>query len=303
MSNTIQTTGAFTVQENTQYYIKEKPTSETDDELRKLGRSKRGAGFGESAGCTYDVYNKRYDHGLDANSKEFQGMSDTEVKKILGQRKSLIKYFEAQQQNGKFSEDEIIAKHKLFVKHEMVVNTSNISDYFRLYLAMRGTVITPPNGVNNFAKYGNSMYILVDEENKQSNRDKVAKLVFDVTKKMTNMLAGDEKMALEVLRYVGLVQPNEVKEPHYLLETVMDVIKNDFKMLEKLHTTLTETDEQEILAYNRVTLRYIQGRIKKDNTGYTFNGEHLGISLKLIANSLIKDPLKKEIAIQILEDK
>jgi len=296
----LQAIAPFEVKPDVTYYIKEKPTEDTADELRKHGRSKRGAGFIESAGCPYDDYNKRYLHGLDTYSKDYNGLTSSEKTKLTSSRKKLRNELDSLTRNDADKETEVIAGLKLILRHDMAINTANPTEFLRLYLAMRGSVITPPNQMDNYGKYGQSMYVLVDQQESESNKDKHSKMVFKVTSSLTTWLANEESKAWEYLRFANLLGPNEEKEPHYLLETITKLINTDYKQLVRMYDLITETDYQDILAYNRVREKYLNGKIKKEVEGYTFEGEFLGLDLKVIARKLRKDPDLKSLLLKIV---
>ena len=289
----LQITAPFEVEKNKQYYIVEKTTDETDDALRKENRSKKLAYAFETAGCPYDEYNNKYDTGLDEYSREFIGVDPAEIKSILKKRKPLIDTLSKLTRGDDSKEAEEIAKLRTKVYHEMAINTSNPMDYLRLYFLMRSSVVTPPTETNNFAKYGSSMYVLVDRETNKSNKDKHAKMIYKVISYLTLKLESDKQVAFELLRYVNLLGPTEEKEPSYLLETVHTLLHNDYKTLEKMATVIDEVDEQERRAYSKVAHKYAIGKIKKEMDGFYFNDNFLGLDLKSVAKKLINDKSKE----------
>lgn len=291
---------------NKVYVIREKPTEETEDVLRKEGRAKRGAGFIEVAGCPWDGVANTYDHGLDKYSQEFAGKEDKEVTNILKGRKSLIDYLENLTKGDKTKINEVIASKVLVVKHDMVINTGRIDDYFKLYLAMRGTVITPPNQLNNFAKYGSSMFQLVDNKQVQSSKAELTQKKWDILNFFSNKLGTNIEDANAYLRYVGILGYSETKEPHFLLEVLNTVIENDFSKMSEVYKTIKEVDLQEIILTNKLKKLAISRKIVRETDGnYYFQDINLGSDLKSGARSLLKrdDKEARELIIKIQEEK
>lgn len=276
----------YIVKPNRRYTILEKPDDSTPLELKNLGKAKMGgSSFSELAGCPWDETIRRYETGLNKHSREFRGKSASEVEKILEDRKDLIQYLNELVTASGTSENEFLADYLLKVTHNKIVDTSNLDNYLRLFLAMRGTVIAPEEERGNIGKYRSSMYMLRDTQQafdaKKENSEKRAKV-----KKW--FWGTDEEEVLEVLRYEGILKPNQVKSLPVLSDIVEKRIANIDK-LNELVRTIENVSKEEIFVTNLVNAKIKEKVIRKDGKSLFLGDQKLGANVRA-AVKFLRDP-------------
>jgi hypothetical protein len=270
----------FEVKPNTKYLILEKPNSGTPKELKEVGRAKLGGKFFEFAAVPWNEKYQKYDTGLDKLSSEFIGKDPKEVDKILKDRKALVEYLNALvERHPSKNENEFLAEYRLRIYHNQIVDTSDIDMYLRLFLAMRGTAITPEKEKGNIAKYGNSMYMIVDTEAKVDAKKELAAKKLEAKRWLLNKLDANREEAIEYLRYEGVLAVNQDKEDAILLDVFEKKIE-DYEVLESFLYSVKKIPLKDVKMHNGIKKLVQKGVIRKEKNGYVYDGAEVGVNLK-----------------------
>jgi hypothetical protein len=284
----------FEVQKDKTYLILEKVTKDSPESLQKIGRSKMGGYFSEWVGCPFipssdnDLENGGYyDTGFKEFSPEFVGMSDAEVKKILKDREELTRYYESVLAASGKTEKEFLATYKLEIKHNLLLNTRRKDIWLKLYFAMRSTRLCADRDKGNVLKYGNAMYVLVDQEVKKDFKQENAKKKVTVQKWMYDLLDKDKTQLLDYLKYLGWVSTNTgIKEDYTIVELIENKITTSFEKLTEIYDTIKTVSYKDIKVYNDVVKAFNKGLIVKENKEFLFNFIPLGSTLQEVAKNI-----------------
>ena len=292
----------FKVKHKGKYLIEEKPTEDTPVALQKVGRSKAGGFYFEFADIPYSGKSKRYDTGLDANSKEFMGKDKAEIDKVLEERKVLANHLKyLVEQHPEKNETKVIAdmRNNRKIQHNMLIDTADLDNYLFLYLAMRGNKITPVNDKGNLARYGTSMYQISDAYAKKDYEEELAKKKFEARKWLMNKLSENREEALAYLRYEDFIGVKQDKKSDALIMDMFEkAIEKDYEKLTGFLHTIHRTPAEDVLQHNVLRGLYIKGVIKKERANYIFDGVDLGANVKA-AVAFLKKPENSEIAERI----
>ena len=152
------------------YRIVEKLDDSTPGGLRDINRYKMVSYTAEPARCLYigNPETGRYDTGFDENSVEFAGKSSSEASKVIKERKDLIDWFNRKKENyfktnPTATENDFIASDNcgIDLSHNVIIDTNDMDQYFKLYMAYRGGQLTPHCDQSN-PRYNGSLYAIVD---------------------------------------------------------------------------------------------------------------------------------------------
>jgi uncharacterized protein YecA (UPF0149 family) len=271
------------------YLILEKPTPDTPKVLRDNGRSKMGD-FPTYAGCPYDENQKVYDTGLDSTSREFMGLDSKTITVSLKNRKELVDYFEQRvKQTDHKDPQKFLENYFLKVSHNSLHDTNDMDTYLRLFLAMRGTSITPEKEQGNLAKYGRSMFKIVDKDEEVNFKKDRSKKRYEAISWMRDKLRDNRPEAIMYLKYLQLIsQRTAVTEDYIIMEAIEEKVK-DSVFLERFTNVIKTVPLEEIQDYNRVALAVDKGTIKKEKGGmFVYDGHELGKNFKTVAATLNK---------------
>lgn len=260
------------------YLIMEKPTEDTPPELRKIGRAKMGDYFFERASYPYNITLEKYDTGLDETSSEFVDKTTTEINKILKDRASLKKHLEAKVKASGMTETEFLEKFSLHLSHNKVIDTTNMDNYLKLHLAMRGTSLAPEGEVGNISKYGNSMYKLVDSEKEINYKKEFARKKYEVKAYINKLLVENRKEAVAYLIYLDLMQPKTDKED-YLLAELLDRNLENFDFTETAYKVIKDIPKEDIYLKNEIRQVLNSKKVTRQAGQFVFEGEELGSNL------------------------
>lgn len=286
---------------NEKYLITEKPTADTPPELQKVGRSKAGGGFHEWADVPWDDIAKKYDTGLDKTSRDFFGKDEQEIQKILDDRKELKEYLERLVANHpEKSEVKVIANlGRLKIKHNLLVDTSNIHNRFQLYLALRGNSITPSNDKGNIGRYAKSMYQISNSAKERSHEKELAGKKWKAKRWLLNTLDNHRKDAIEYLRYMEILGLSQDKDDSILLDMFEKVIENYEKLTDVIYI-IDKISVEDVYMSNSIKQLILKGIIKKEKAGYIYDGIEVGANVKGIV-VFLKNEENKELAIKLFE--
>lgn len=269
------------VKKNTTYLILENPNGNTPQSLREHGKSKLALYASEQAGCPYDVQREVYDTGLDPLSREFVGKSKEEVDKILEERKELVDYLRQRVERTEHkNETEFLAKFKLELTHNKVVDTSNMEDYLKLYLVMRGNLLAPEEDRGNIARYGDAFYKItnksaqIDIKKQNLKRKEFIKDWFFENRK-ENL-----QKVIDYMKYVEFVPITMNIEDSSLALDILDKKIEDFGNLEKIENAIKTVVYQDVKAHNAFIKAFRKNIIRKEKGTFMMEGVLLADTIK-----------------------
>lgn len=275
------------------YLITEKPNNDTPKELEQYGRAKAGSGFYEYASCPYDETRKKYDTGLDRTSREFVGKDKKQVDKILEERQDLIDHLEWLKGDS-LTETQVLADptNKLKVSHNKLIDTSDPHNYFKLFLAMRGTTITPESDRGNVAKYSKSNYQIVNTDKQRDFQKELREKKDEAIRWLYKKLDSNRKEAVAFLRYTGVLRHGTDKEDSLLTQTFLEKIK-DYEFLKKFIYAIRSTKRDDVYLYNDIYDKINSGKIERKNGEYIYDGVQLGANIQGVVQTLKKKENKE----------
>lgn len=285
----------FVVEPNKKYLITELPNSSTPEALRALGRVKMGGDFRESVGAPWDDDTKRYDTGLNKYSREFFGKSQTEVNKILKERKELAEYLDLLTEQSGLTEVQFLAgysedgerrePYKLNVFHGKVVDTSDRDEYLKLYLACRSNLLMPSTEKGNIGKYGSAMYQVGGIEEIHDTKNERAEKEAEVITWVYTNYEGNKEKVFNTLIYANVLEVGQTKERGILVQLLQLTIKS-YDNLERIHKAITEVDYDEIKQHVAVKRALKRGTLKRSKKGITYEEVILGYSIPEVVRAL-----------------
>lgn len=270
----------FEVQPNRKYLILEKADDGAPPELKKIGRSKRGGGFSEFAGCPYDESTNKYNTGLDRYSREFHGKDTKYIERVLKERAPLIEYYK--QILGEQDETEFLADYKLELKHNQQVDTGNPDQYLKLFLVMRGVRVTPEGEEGNIGKYGSSMYVLIDNQEKQDLKTRAIEMKYEAIEWLQKRLKNRKKDAIAYLQYENIIPLGQTAKSNALIQQAFDQKMEDYNALVSFLKTIEEVSVEKVHLTISVRLAIRNNRIQKEGNSFFFNGTELGHDLRSV---------------------
>lgn len=200
-------------------------------------------------------------------------------------------------------ERRVVSANRMNVWHNLVVDTSNIVWYYRLWLAMRGNTIVPIGEKNNLAR--KAMYQISDEQEEVNYKEELAKNRMKAEQWLYARLGSGEsskKEALEYLRYEGILSITQTVKEDALL---MDLFKRNMDNYEKLTNflrTIATVPADDIYVTNDIVRAIAKGVIRKGNSGaYIFENTELGVNPKDILRNLKKEE-NKEISLKLFNN-
>jgi len=266
------------------YQVLELPNDTTPEELKAVGRAKEVqglkkikingrdhlvAGTHSMANCYYDEATRSYDTGFDKTSKEFIGMSDSQVKKILDSRKDLKTYYTRLLERSGMSEYEFLAQYDLPLYHGYIVNTDDIDTRLRLYFALRGNKLAPECEMKDKAKYPNTQYYLINikdaEEKKMDNAAKQMKVIQTMMDKIK------QDFNLAVAYYIHMnrgLKTSKFKDENVFASAFHNFIQKP-ENLEKAIYSFEKASDREI-EINRIVLENMGIRLNRKKDGYYY---------------------------------
>lgn len=291
----------FEVHPNRRYLITEKPHNDTPIELEKEGKSKAGTVFFEFAGCPWNETKQKYDTGLDRTSAEFKNKTEGETNKILEEREELRKHLDYLR--GDRTENDFLANFKLKVYHNEIIDTSDRDNYLKLYLAMRGTTITPSNDKGNLDKYKNSNYQIVNADEQKDAKKELAQMKRESQRWLLKKLDNDKETAIAYLKYVNMISINEKpKEDDLLVETFTHRIDQDYSFLREFYHAIKSDSvkKDDVFLNNEVRQKISKGKIVRQNGKYIYNGVELGANVPEVVFNL-KQKEYKELVPELID--
>lgn len=298
----------FEVAKDRIYRIVEKVDDSTPGGLREINRYKMVSYTAEPARCLFvgDPETGRYDTGFDENSVEFAGKGEAETKKILKERSNLIKWYESKlanylKTNPTSTEKDFLASEHcgLDLSHNTMIDTSDMNNYFKLFLAYRGGQITPQCDASN-PRYNGSLYQIVDTTKTETEQTSTSEKKLEVMTWFGNMHKKDSDKLKQYLQYVGALRRGQSATKGVMLSLLERWIA-DVRNLDYILQTIKNTDYEEVLIKNRIS-DFVKGRriIKEEGTFY-FEGEKLGrttqqayLTLTKVGNEELLEKLQNE---------
>jgi hypothetical protein len=288
--------------------IREKIKPETPPELRKIGRAKEVAEVSEPLTCEYygggsdwtEVARGAgsYDTGLYETSRDFNGMTSTQRKKILEERKELKEFFESRFEEFKRShpdatQNDFISSSNcvLYARNGQVINTSSLDDFLRLFLACRSNQIAPKCDERN-PNYNGADFVI--EELRENNEDEtytLRKKTQQANVWFANTYERDPELVRSYLMYVGAMAHGR-KATEGVMLSLMDRWIGDReygdKNLEYLLKVIEEVSEEEIMITNSISKAVRLRKIQKIDGKYVMDGRTVGRTQKDIYHNLMK---------------
>lgn len=293
----------FKIERDKVYQITEKVTDNTPPELRQIGRGKEIPSAAEPITCAYygDPEFGSYDTGLTETSRDFNGLKDTEVSKILKARNPLKTYLDNEfsrykDSRGDVSLTEFLSSDRctLVARHGLVVDTHDFHNYFKLYLATRSNQLAPSCDEKN-PKYNSADFVIKELSNGQTDSDKMTldKIKRKLTVWFDNTYNQDPEMVKQYLTYVGAMSYGRKATEGVMfsiMEKWIDDRDNGDRNAEYLLDTIENTDEEDILIMNQIGVMIRRKKIFKGEGGaYVYDGRKLGRSKKEVFNTVTKE--------------
>lgn len=261
------------VKKDTSYLILENPNGNTLVSLREHGKSKMTLQAVEYAGCPWDEDSQVYDTGLDPLSKEFVGKSKAEVDKILKERKELADYLKQRvERTPHKNQTEFLAGFKLELAHNKVVDTSNMEEYLKLYLALRGNLLAPEEDKGNIARYGNAFYKVVNKSKQVDIKKETQNRKKEITRWFIEKEDDDLRQVIEYLKYVGFLNSRINIEDAGLVLDIINKKIEEFDNLEKLHKAIKTVAYTDVKAHNAFVAAYTNNIVRKEKGVYIIEG-------------------------------
>ena len=265
------------------YRIVEKLDDSTPGGLRDINRYKMVSYTAEPARCLYigNPETGRYDTGFDENSVEFAGKSSSESTKVLKERKDLIDWFNRKKENyfktnPTATENDFIASDNcgIDLSHNVIIDTNDMDQYFKLYMAYRGGQLTPHCDQSN-PRYNGSLYAIVDTTKSAEDQTTASEKKLEVMTWFGNLHKKDSDRLKQYLQYVGALRRGQSATKGVMLSLLEKWIA-DSRNLEYILETIQETDYEEILIKNRINDFVKRRKIIKEDGTYYIDGEKLG---------------------------
>lgn len=308
---------SFIVEPNSKYLVTERPIDGTPDGLRAKGRSKMGGGFYEPLPLPWLDSQGRYDTGLNEFSPEFAGKSQTEITKILKERKVLADHLDFLVKSSGLSETDFLAgaditnskgevvqareSYRLNVTHGSILDTSSKDTYLKLFLTLRGNALMPKSESGNLGKYGGAMYQIEGVEAMKENKYSEANLQAENVAWLISNYEVNKKRVFDTLVYVGLMEVRQEKDRGVLADLLLSKTLS-FTVIENLHNAIKNVDYDDIKNHVKVKEAIASGKIKRDKKGYSYDEHYLGSDVNTVVKKLML-PEHQEAAITILSDK
>jgi len=285
----------FEVAKDRIYRIVEKVDDSTPEPLRVVNRYKMVSYTAEPARCLFigNPETGRYDTGFDENSSEFRGKTKTEIAKILKERQNLIDWYNTKlanyiKTNPNLTEKDFLASEHcgIDLSHNTIIDTADMDNYFKLYLAYRGGQITPNCDGSN-PRYNGSLYAIIDTTRSAEAQTSNSEKRLSVLTWFGNMYTKDADRLKQYLQFVGALRRGQSATKGVML-SLLERWLGDSRNLDYLAETIRTTDYEEILIKNKIS-DFIKRRkiIKEDNT-YYLDGEKLGRTVQQAYITLTK---------------
>lgn len=284
----------FKISPDKVYRIYEKLDGSTPNELKELHRYKMVANTIEPARCMWvgNPHTGRYDTGLDTTSKDFRGLTEAQAKTALKDKQKLINYYESRRdaylkRNTDKSETDFLASEEcgIELRHGLILDTSNMDIYMRLYLAFRGGQITPDVDTSN-PKYNPSLFAIslmsTENDNTESKFDKEARVITWYTNHKANDNLED---VIKTLQYVGALAYGRTATAHVVGGILQQHIK-DVTKLDELLKVIDSVEIEEIYIKTKINHLIKKMVIKREDNVYYYKGNALGKGLTQIYDTI-----------------
>lgn len=282
------------------YIIKEKIDASTPAELKKIGKFKMGAPFYEVVPiCKYDPVKGKYETGLDEYSADFQLSDPKKIEQLKTERKELIEYYKAQVATEQGDVKEYLSKLSIKLHHNKVIDTTDVHNWFLLFLLMNGTTVTPKSQIGN-PEYNTSNYYIEDMEYSKDQKEEYNKKLKKAKKWLYNNIDDNQKDTLEVLRYLNLLELNQTKSEALLTDAFEKRINRDPDFLEEALIAIDETPIEDIYMYNDIRRLVSKGKVQREKSEYFYDGIHLGRTIKDAVKKL-KEEENQELLSRVFE--
>ena len=285
----------FEIAKDRVYRIVEKVDDSTPTALREISRYKMVSYTAEPARCLYvgDPETGRYDTGFDENSLEFRGKDPKEVGKILKERKNLIDWYNSKlanftKTNPSKTEKDFLASSNcgIDLSHNNIIDTADMDNYFKLYLAYRGGQITPHCDESNPA-YNGSLYTIIDTTKSADDQTSSSEKRLQIFAWFSNTYQKDSNKLKQYLQYVGALRRGQSATKGVMLSLLERWI-TDARNMDYLLETIISTDYEEILVKNKISDFIKRRKIIKEEGTYYMNGEKLGRTINQAYLTLTK---------------
>lgn len=284
----------FTIQKGKVYRIYEKLDNSTPNGLKEIRRSKMVANTIEPARCLYigDPATGHYDTGLDKTSRDFRGMEEPAIKKILAERKDLKEFYDNRlasylKRNPTLTESDFLASEQggVDLHHGQIIDTNNLDSYLKLYLAYRGGQITPATDKSN-PKYNSSVYVIApldsQDDTSMNTFDKEAKVITWYTNKKD----GNLEEVIKTLQYAGAINYTRTATAAVVAQTIKNWIR-DIGNLDNLVNIIDKVPLEEIYIKTKINQLITKRVITKEGNEYYYKNVLLGKTVSQIYQFLM----------------
>lgn len=304
----------LTIKTNSIYKVRGKldksaPTGFQEEGVTKLPSE----GISHSFECRYVITNSTsntgvYDTGFYEESPCYAHMDIKEVQEVVKSlKKHIVDPYERIYGKGILShknEEFWSTDGRQTVSDGEMLSTSNPAQLLKLYISMRGFILTPKDKIGS-PMFVNSQYVIEDKEDVRSKKEEKADLVMEVIAEFAALLKTNKSLLVGVLDYVNLAGITE--------DTSDSTIKSAFyEWINQSETNMQAFQDTVELAKNKKTkdIVLLYGKLKRaitkkvvDYTGgvISYQGRQLGGDLKTAAKNLnIKKDLQ-DVKLQIIE--
>lgn len=295
MSVVLTEAPVFTIKPNALYRISEKVDTATPQGLKEKGRYKMVANTEEPARCKWvgDPSNGNYDTGFDTSSSDFYGKEKGEVTKILKERETLKKHYEARRDsylkaNGSKTETDFLASENcgIQLKHGEIVDTKSIDNYLKLYFAFRSGQITPSIDKSN-PNYNSSLFVITEISSTQddtvSKFDKQAQVFTWYSKNK----ADNFDKVVKTLQYAEILPYGRAATDTVITGHLEKTI-NDITKLDNLIRIIETVEDNVIFLHVKVEQLNKKQVIKKEDNNYHYKDVPLGRSIQQVVTTLLE---------------
>lgn len=309
MSAVLTENKEFVIKKNMLYRIYEKVDAATPIGLKEIHRYKEVATTIEPARCLYigSPENGRYDTGFDTSSIDFRSMDPAAAKKILAERKELAELFKKEleaylQRYPNRTETDFLASDRagLDLKHGMVIDTSSIYNWLKLYFAFRGGRLTPSNDIKN-PKYNSSLFVIAPLTNDTQEEESKFKKEIKVLTWYGNKQGNDLETVIKTLQFVGALAHGRTATPTVVQNQIKKWITN-IDNLNELVRVIDTVDKEELLIKVKIGALVHRRVITRENGIYYYKGNAVGKSQSDIYYFILK-PENENLLDGILNEK
>jgi hypothetical protein len=280
----------FKIQRDRIYEVRERPDDMADDALKAIGRNKMTPNAKKPATCLYlsgnddELDSGMYDTGFTESSIDFRGLNPDDpgdarkIKKALEERKRLSDYYNTRLQaflasRPNATEKQFLATSDevtLMLSHQLIINTDNIADELRLYMAFRGKSLVPSTDLYN-PEYNGADYILYDNEQELAKNSELSERRHELRVMFYDALANNQNLLMARLRKAGVIGRESM--PKSMLSSLFEERVTGDKAYENVEAMLRAFDAKpdEVLLYDLVLKHATKPSNKRQGTFYFQN--------------------------------